>query len=384
MPRQLPARPSLENLQKQAKSLLQAYRTTVPDAIVRIRDHHPRWQNLPSHARFTLADAQLVVAREYGFTTWAVLKAHVLSLQPDAVTEASIRSLQDAAGRGDLARLAALLDANPGLIDETAGPGVRTALHHAVFGKSEAGVRFLLERGANPNIRCEGDNAYPLHFAVEKQLFPIVRLLVEHDADPIGEGDYHELGVLGWATAWESISPSQELVDYLLAHGARHTIFSAVAVGDLAAIRASAAHTPADLERRMDVANRRRLPLHLAVIKHQPQALLTLLDLGANPESLDVSNFTPLDQAAFFGYTDMAQMLLNRGAKIRLPAAIALGRTVDVERLLARDPGALKPGNRWGHLIVRAAERASGSVIDALSRPARPLIFRTTPSLLST
>ena len=34
--------------------------------------------------------------------------------------ETTVRSLQDAAGRGDLARLNALLAADPGLINETA------------------------------------------------------------------------------------------------------------------------------------------------------------------------------------------------------------------------------------------------------------------------
>ena len=169
----------------------------------------------------------------------------MIESQPHPSLEKAIRSLQDAAGRGDLARLDALLAADPGLINETAGPGVRTALHHAVFGKSETGVRFLLEHGADPNIRCEGDNAYPLHFAAEKQLFPIIRLLIEHGADPIGEGDYHELGVIGWATAWEYLNPSNEIVDYLLTHGARHNIFSAVAMGDVEAIRRLVSQSPA-------------------------------------------------------------------------------------------------------------------------------------------
>ena len=49
-------------------------------------------------------------------------------------------------------------------------------------------------------------------------------------------------------------------------------------------------------------------------------------------------------------------------------AAIALGRTADIERALRNDPDALKPGNRWGMLIVRASERAPGHVIERLIR----------------
>jgi ankyrin repeat protein len=58
-------------------------------------------------------------------------------------------------------------------------------------------VKALLERGANPNTRCEGDCATPLHFAAEKGHLGTIRLLVEHGADPIGDGDYHELEVIG-------------------------------------------------------------------------------------------------------------------------------------------------------------------------------------------
>jgi len=163
-----------------------------------------------------LADAQLVIASEYGFASWSKLQSHVKTLEAASSTAEAVASLRDAAGGGDLARLNALLDAHPELIDERGGEGVRTPLHQAVFGNSEAAVELLLERGANPNIRCEGDNAYPLHFAVEKHRLPIIRLLVEHGADTIGEGDYHELGVIGWATAWDYIQPNPEIVAYLL------------------------------------------------------------------------------------------------------------------------------------------------------------------------
>ena len=372
MSRQLPPSPSLEQLKKQSKSLLKRQQAADSEALTRIRENHPRWRNLSegqvAAPPFVLADAQLVIAREYGFASWSELQSHVKTLEAASSTAEVIASLRDAAGRGDLARLNALLDAYPELIDERGGEGVRTPLHQAVFGNSEAAVKLLLERRANPNVRCEGDNAYPLHFAVEKHGFPIIRLLVEHGADTIGEGDYHELGVIGWATAWDYIQPNPEIVVYLLAHGARHNIFSAVAMGEAGVIRELVASTPNDLERRMNGTRMRRMPLHLAVIKNQPAAVRTLLDLGANPESLDEAGFSALDLAALEGRHDLAQVLLERGAKVRLPAAVALHRTGDVERLLRRDPGTLKPGGRWGNLILRASERAAGDVIETLIR----------------
>jgi ankyrin repeat protein len=376
MSKQLPPSPSLEQLKKQAKSLLKRQQAADSEALTRIRENHPRWRDLSQKqgkeklatSLFALADAQLVIAREYGFASWSTLQSHVKTLEAASSGAEALAGLRDAAGKGDLARLNALLDAHPALIDERGGEGVRTPLHHAVFGNSEAAVKLLLERGANPNIRCEGDNAYPLHFAVEKHRLPITRLLVEHGADTIGEGDYHELGVLGWATAWDYIQPNPEMVAYLLAHGARHNIFSAVAMGEAKLIRELVARTPNDLERRMNGMRMRPMPLLLAVMKNQPVSVTTLLDLGANTESLDEAGFSALDLAALRGSHDLVLVLLERGAKVRLPAAVALHRTADVETLLRRDPGTLKPGGRWGNLIVRASECAPGDLVETLIR----------------
>lgn len=67
--RPLPPRPSLEFERKEAKALLRRLRAGASDALARARDRHPGFDaSRPEAAR--LADAQLVVAREYGFASW--------------------------------------------------------------------------------------------------------------------------------------------------------------------------------------------------------------------------------------------------------------------------------------------------------------------------
>src|SRR5688500_8779761 len=70
----LPAKPSLENLRKQAKSLFKAARLNDEDALVQLRTFHPAWE---ARSEFSLSDAQLVVARSYGFPSWSKLKQQV-------------------------------------------------------------------------------------------------------------------------------------------------------------------------------------------------------------------------------------------------------------------------------------------------------------------
>ena len=120
--RQLPPSPSLEQLKKQAKSLLKRQQAADSGALTRIRENHPRWRNLSEEhvasSPFALADAQLVIASEYGFASWSKLQSHVKTLEAASSTAEAVASLRDAAGGRDLARLNALLDAHPELIDE--------------------------------------------------------------------------------------------------------------------------------------------------------------------------------------------------------------------------------------------------------------------------
>ncbi|MBT4497611.1 MAG: AAA family ATPase [Gemmatimonadetes bacterium] len=90
MRKQLPPTPSLESLKNQAKQLLKAHRDGDPDACSRIEASFPRLNGNSEteihDAAFSLRDAQLVIAREYGFPSWpkmvAVLKIGENEPQP--------------------------------------------------------------------------------------------------------------------------------------------------------------------------------------------------------------------------------------------------------------------------------------------------------------
>lgn len=72
--RHLPSRPNLEHLRGQAKSLLRAVKSGDPDALKRVAETAPHLLDRPE---FKLHDAQSLVAREYGFPSWADLKTEV-------------------------------------------------------------------------------------------------------------------------------------------------------------------------------------------------------------------------------------------------------------------------------------------------------------------
>lgn len=368
MPRSLSAQTTLETLRKEAKRWLKALRAGDEAARNRLRRVHPRAPSPPA-----LRDVQHGLAIEYGCDSWVALKARAAAAGASHAPESEtpLQALLRAASRGDAARVAEVLDSSPAIVNErgllTGHSGLRTALHFGVH--HEPVVRLLLERGADPNVRDEGDNAFPLHFAAESGNFPVIQLLVEHKAETTaGEVDGHELDIIGWATCFGRNRPDKQIVDYLVAHGATHTILSAVATGEVDIVRQLVAESPGILERRMDRTNLRRTPLHLAVVKRQAAVLSALLDLGASAEAVDAAGLTPLDQAALDGELDLAGILIGRGARIHLPAAVALDRQDDLDRLMREEPEALAPGNRWGTLIIRASERAAGPVIERLIR----------------
>src|ERR687889_1402294 len=79
--RGLPEQPHLDVPKREARELLADWRKGDGNALDRIRRRHSRFATSDdaaiATAPFRLADAQLVVAREYGFAHWAELKQRI-------------------------------------------------------------------------------------------------------------------------------------------------------------------------------------------------------------------------------------------------------------------------------------------------------------------
>jgi hypothetical protein len=93
--RDLPTRPNIEQLKKQAKDLLRSHQAGDPECVPRLRAHvhtRPSWSKAKVlAAKFSLLDAQLVVAREYGFDSWHGLALHVAQALGEAASPRSTR-----------------------------------------------------------------------------------------------------------------------------------------------------------------------------------------------------------------------------------------------------------------------------------------------------
>src|SRR5215472_6118845 len=95
---QLPERANLEQLKKQAKSLLHAARNQDPAALERFRAILAS-NRLVDEKTVALHDAQFVIAREYGFKSWNDLREHVeeRSLSFSAAVDEFVRCATGAA-----------------------------------------------------------------------------------------------------------------------------------------------------------------------------------------------------------------------------------------------------------------------------------------------
>ena len=241
--RALPPRPSLVHLKHQASDLLKAQKNGEADAASRIAEHHPG-----AGSPFRLSDAQLVVAREYGFASWSRLRSYVDTVasfassphqapshpetpadnflrlaclvygndHPDRRKTAALQlagqpeiraaSLHVAAGTGDVEAVQRFLADDAALARRRGGPFGWEPLLYLAY--SRVGVaradwlgsaRLLLQHGADPNVAylwegvylftaltgCFGEGeAGPLNLPEHPECFPLAELLLRAGADP--------------------------------------------------------------------------------------------------------------------------------------------------------------------------------------------------------
>ena len=348
----LPDKANLEWLRKEARRRLNALRQTKPDA--------------------QLADAQFDLAREHGFSSWRALKAHVdaLTLEGQAV---------DAAQNGDAAKLRALLDAHPHLLQLRSKPYGSSLLHHAAAKGHLAAVDLLIDRGLDANTREDGDNTYAMHWAAAAGALDVVRRLADAGGDVIGAGDDHELEVIGWATCWDGCDDAahRAVADFLVSRGARHHIFSAIAMNRADDVRRIVAADPSALSRRQSRNENHQTPLHFAVTKDRQEMIALLLELGADPLSVDGSG-QPVASYVTAPGTDRAVMeriqtmvaaeLVSaerghrepRAEPLDLLALLALGDYDRAERLLKANAGLTGSA---GGVLHRMAKRNDGPAV---------------------
>ncbi len=126
----LPARPSLTHLKHQAKDLKGARQAGTRESLQRIREFHPRFENASDFeiqsGTFTLSDAYLTIAREYGYASWLRLSRHVQSVTVavadlpihDQISDREFRLAVDMIDRGDVVGLKHHLQDHPRLIKQ--------------------------------------------------------------------------------------------------------------------------------------------------------------------------------------------------------------------------------------------------------------------------
>jgi catechol 2,3-dioxygenase-like lactoylglutathione lyase family enzyme len=265
----LPPRASLEYLRKLAKDRLAGLRKTNPQA--------------------QLAAALLLVAQEHGFSSWRALKAE---FDRRHATNAS-------------------------------------RLFEAIASRDAGAVRAVLrDEPALSRARHPRHDASALHHAASCGDLDTVRVLLDAGADPTDAGDDARLGVIGWATFIpEPGKISTDVVSLLLARGAHHHIFSAIAAGDLDVIRGLIEQTPEALDERLAPRYHGQTPLHFAITRGRPDILGVLIEMGADLDAPDANGQTALEYALLRNESAAVDRLRTAGAR---PARSVAARDVRV------------------------------------------------------
>ena len=328
--------PDIDQLKRQAKELLEAYRAQSPDAIIEVGAHH----RTATPETFALHDAQLVLARSYGFPSWPKMKAYV-----DGIT---VGRLVDAIRAGDLKTVRSMVRVRPELVQlDVAEHDEHRALHHAVLQRQPEIVRFLMQHGADPRkgIYPYRDATGALTLAADRGYTDIVEIM---------RGEEHRR---------TSKSPlavvDEEVLVEMNAVLRRDDEDAMIAVFEA---HPALVHT---------ANSEGRTPLHWASACLWPRMAAWLLDHEADANVRATTGETPLDVVGHWRddssvdrvhlSTSLGEMLIARGAEPTARWAVAVG---DAPWLRARHAeGAL---NNQSGLVTQAVKSNRPGILTLL------------------
>jgi len=342
--RSLPEHANLGRLKRQAKELRHAHAAGNPSAAERIVAHHPgrRGQSPEAvlAAPLTVADAQLVIAREYGTRSWPQLRHDVETADRVAKFEPHPRFAEALAAldAGHAERLRALLVADPSLVHARTNLEppfgyftAATLLHHVAGNPGRENplpdntveiARILLEQGADVDAETLGRNGgttmgllVTSHQASRRGFSgPLIDLMLEYGATL----DVRRAGALDGSLTNHAPAAAEKMIEL----GAKPDVFAAAALGrmdllrDFFDVKGRLRHRPHRHGRTMSGRSAIGLALLYAYVSHQIEAVDFLIELDGNWDMIGVNNGTAMHRAAWAGDIAMIERLVARGADI--------------------------------------------------------------------
>jgi ankyrin repeat protein len=359
--KELPSRPNLQQYKKLAKELVKIYHSGNPctlrweGAMVEVSREqllrrHPRMAKLSEperqSARFRLADAQFIIAREYGFTSWTKFARHIEALALESSPVSIFEAAADAIISGDLATLQALLGDRPQLVRERSTRLHKATLLHYLSANGVEDYRqkspknavevaeILLKAGAQADALAETygggaaqttlcllvSSVHPAKAAVQA---PLVETLLDYGAAVNGLED--DGGPLMTALDFGYL----EAAETLARRGARvDNIINAAALGHLEKVKgflnqdgSLVANLPAvrnSCGGIIGIEAQREEALICAGLFGQTRVVDFLLGIGIDPCAADGNGQTACHLAAHSGHLETVKLLLARKTPLEI------------------------------------------------------------------
>ncbi|HVX12983.1 MAG TPA: ankyrin repeat domain-containing protein [Pirellulales bacterium] len=359
----LPYHATLPEYQQQAETLFAAVKSADEAAEWRFKWLHPRFRGKSvtevHAAELDLADAQLVVAHEYGFEDWADVAEFADAVRRGGAVQ-RFEAAAEAVIAGDVASLRSMLQKNPELIRaRSTRRHHATLLHYVGANGVEAGrqktpvnavevATILLEAGAEVDALANMYDAecttlsmlvsssHPANAGLQAAL---TETLLDHGAEFDGPGSAWQSALLtalkfGYSDTAETLARRGAPIDNLAAaaglgrlEAAARLLPAADGPSRHAALALAAQHGHAEIVGLLldagEDPNRynpegyhvHSTPLHQAVWSNHAEAVRLLVERGARLDMQDtIYQGTPLDWAIHFGRTDIATYLRARGS----------------------------------------------------------------------